>query len=391
MAQRLRGLLVNILLAALSLTLALAALEGAARVWAGRLAGAPDTIRDPLLRFDPRLGWSKPPGGRAVLQRAEYRTEIRINSHGLRGPERSYEKRPGRRRALLLGDSFVEGYTVPEPATVGGRLEQALRAGGGAWEVLNGGTHGWSTDQEYLFWRDEGARYRPDDVVLFFYFNDLFGNASEDGKPRFEGNGDGLRLVNAPVPRPPPGQARGDRARPFFLQPWRGSMALRLLSNRTGAGHPELHRALARTGLVEPDDDEGPPPPELQPFSAVYRRETDWMWDRTRIPLELLAREVRASGGRLFVFYVPARFEVNERAWELTRRRYRLGPRWRHDRVVDRLNGLCADLGIPLIDPRRELRALEEAGRPAYLAIDGHWTEVGHEAAAAILARALTP
>lgn len=388
--KRLRTLLGNLALAALSLTLAGAALEGAARVWAGRLAGGPDTIRDPLLRFDPELGWSKPPGGRAILQRPEYRTEIRINSGGLRGPERAYEKPAGVRRVLLLGDSFVEGYTVPEPATVAARLEQALCAGGARWEVLNGGTHGWSTDQEYLFWRKEGARYQADDVVLFFYYNDLFGNVSDDGKPRFEGEGDGWRLANAPVPRPPEGQARGDRARPFFVQPWRGSMALRLLSNRTSAGLPELHRALAAAGLVEPEE-EGPPPPELQPFSAVYRNETDRMWERTQAVLERLAGEVRASGSRFFVFYVPARFEVNERAKRLTWRRYRLGPRWKAERVVDRLNGVCADLGLPLLDPRPELTALERSGPPAYLAVDGHWTEGGHARAAASLATVLVP
>jgi acetyltransferase AlgX (SGNH hydrolase-like protein) len=390
--KRFRPLLGNLALAALSLILAGAALEGAARVWAARLAGGPDTIRDPLLRFDPDLGWSKPPGGRAIIQRPEYRTEIRINSHGLRGPERAYEKPPGVRRVLLLGDSFVEGYTVPEPATVAVRLEQALMKlktdGGGSWEVVNGGTHGWSTDQEYLFWRAEGARYGADDVVLFFYYNDLFGNVSDDGKPRFEGDGDGWRLANAPVPRPREGQARGDRARPFFVQPWRGSMALRLLSNRTSAGLPEVHRVLAAAGLVEPDE-EGPPPPELQPFSAVYRAETDRMWERTQAVLERLAREVAASGSRFFVFYVPARFEVNEPARRLTWRRYRLGPRWKAERVVDRLRGVCADLGLPLLDPRAELAVLEQSGRPGYLPVDGHWTGAGHEAAATILARVL--
>ncbi len=132
MKTTLRALLLNLLVAASSLALTLAAIEGAARLWARRLGGDAGSVRDPLLRFDPSLGWSKPPGREAFLQRTEYRTHIRINSHGLRGPEVAYDKPDGVRRVLLLGDSFVEGYTVEEPATVGRLLQDALRATGGA-------------------------------------------------------------------------------------------------------------------------------------------------------------------------------------------------------------------------------------------------------------------
>ena len=67
--SRLRALVLNLAIGALSLALTLAALEGAARLWARHLAGGPGTVRDPLLQFDPNLGWSKPPGGQTVMQR----------------------------------------------------------------------------------------------------------------------------------------------------------------------------------------------------------------------------------------------------------------------------------------------------------------------------------
>jgi hypothetical protein len=384
--MRLRSLLPNLALAAASVLVVALVVEGAARVYTDRLQGAPGTVRDPLLQFDPSLGWAKPPGSQATIQRNEYKTDLRINSHGLRGPERDYAKPAGVRRVLLLGDSFVEGYTVAESDTVAAVLERQLGPG---WEVLNGGTHGWSTDQEYLFWQQEGVRYRPDDVVLFLYYNDLPGNVSGDGKPYFDLKDGALVLRNAPVPRPPQGQARGDRARPLRILPWHGSMALRLLSNRTSTGNPGLHQALSRLGLVEPYADEGLPA-DLIPFSAVHRTEVDGMWMRTKAILAALKHDVETAGGRLLIVYVPARFEVNERAWALTRHRYGLGPRWKPERVIEGLRAACDDLGLPLLDPRPEMRALEEAGRPAYFPQDGHWTAAGHEAAARAVAGRLS-
>ena len=121
---------------------------------------------------------------------------------------------------------------------------------------------------------------------------------SADGKPRFQLEGRSLELHNAQVPRGRAGTARGERAKPFRILPWRGSMALRLLSNRTRAGNPELHRFLARVGLVEPDSI-GALPVELLPYSAVHRNETDPMWRHTEALLAALEREVEAAGARL--------------------------------------------------------------------------------------------
>ena len=62
---------------------------------------------------------------------------------------------------------------VPDAQTVTARLEGALSARGCPSEVINGGTAAYSTDQEYLFYREEGRRYASDVVVLFVYHNDL--------------------------------------------------------------------------------------------------------------------------------------------------------------------------------------------------------------------------
>src|SRR5262249_20868380 len=160
------------------------------------------------MEYDPHMGWKHRPLARATYHRREYTTEVATNSHGLREVERAYVA-PGRFRVLALGDSFVEGYTVPYEQTVTHVLETALTRPACPVDVLNAGTAAWSTDQEYLFYRDEGVRYRPQVVLLFFYYNDILSNTIANyfgsPKPLMARGADGrMVLTNDPVPRPPP-------------------------------------------------------------------------------------------------------------------------------------------------------------------------------------------
>jgi hypothetical protein len=389
--DRLRRWIGHLVAAGAATLVALAALEGAARVHVWSAARRPDAIRNPMARHDPLLGWSKPAGASGYLVRPEYRVGLQINSKGLRGPEYDYVKPPGVRRVLLLGDSFTEGYTVEEQDTVRARLEAALVAPGCArHEVLNAGTAAWGTDQEYLFYRYEGRRYAPDVVALLFYYNDLYGDGFGDvGKPSFDLVGDDDRLVLRDSPVPPPRRAPESNA--YRLFPWRGSMALRLLSQRTRAGNPALHARLAEWGLVEPPPDAPPDiPAELNPFGPRNPGEVAWLWRVAAAILRDLAREVRAQGGELVVFHVPARFEVDDASWAATRARYGLGlKRWSRDRVFEVLRETCGRLGIDLVDPRGALRRSEGEGRRTYLPLDGHWTAHGHAQAAEALAEHL--
>jgi hypothetical protein len=386
-------LVVNLLLAASSLALAAGALEWAARAVVARRRGTVLTGHGSISRYHPQLGWDKPPGAEVRLRRPEYDVLVKINAHGLRGPDRDYAKPAGVRRVLLLGDSFAEGYTVAEEASLRSALERSLNEGGcGPQEAINAGIAAYSTDQEYLFFTREAGKYGADVVVLVFFYNDLYYNTAAatvlgEAKPYFDLDGERLVLRNSPLPPPEGDPLRVPEARPYRLKPWRGSIALRLLSNRTVDGNPSLHRFLARFGLVEPRRDEDPPV-EMWPFGPP-RPEVADMWARTRALLRALADEVRGRGGRLVVLYAPSRFEVNDRAWALTRDRYHVGGRWRRERVFDALADVCRELSLPLVDPRAELREAENAGHGGYHPRDGHWNETGHAVAARVLAPAV--
>jgi lysophospholipase L1-like esterase len=381
----------NLLLAAVSLAATLAVLEGGARVVVHRRQAQPLTTRGSIIRFDPWLGWAKPPLAEAWLHRPEYHVHLQINAHGLRGPDRDYPKPPGTRRILLLGDSFTEGFTVREEATTRAVLEKALRGSGcGEWEVINAGTMGYGTDQEYLFYQREGRRYEPDIVVVMFFYNDLNGNLTSDAKPWFTVEADRFEVHGSPLQSPRGGEwIRRPEPRQPRSRPWRGSMALRLLTERTGQGNPALHRLLARAGLVEPAR-AVEMPADFWPFGPGHRHEVAEMWRRTEAILAALRAEVEATPARFAVFYVPDETEIDDRVATLTRERYGMGARWwRSGRVFDRLHGVSVARDFALFDSRLAFLEAERRGARLYFPEDGHWNEDGHRLAAEVLARAL--
>lgn len=378
---RLLGWAGRLALSVASLLLCLLSLELVARLFETEGRTAPPT-EGMLRRHHPLLGWEKPPGATARVRGAEFDVELRINSHGLRGPERDYEKPPGVRRVLLLGDSFTEGYTVDEAKSARAELERLLNtAGCGRFEVQNGGVAGYGTDQEYLFYDLEGHRYGAETVVLLFFGNDLSDNVRHRKKPYFELVDGHLSLRNSPVPVPASGPLQVPRPVPTHPA-WRGSSALEWLGNRTELGNPDLHRFLARLGLVRPLQHHA----ATEEWLSVYGPETprtEAMWRITRALILALDREVAARGARLVVFYVPAHFEVDPVVWRRTRARWWLeGEGFDTHRVFDRLVTECGTLGVPLIDPRAAFTRAEAEGRPGYLEYDPHWTVEGNRIAA---------
>jgi len=335
-------------------------------------------------RHHATLGWEHEPGARLRLSRSEYTLDLQFNSKGLRGPERAFQKPPGTKRVLLLGGSFAEGYTVSEEATARSVLEQLLdRSACGSLEVLNGGVAGYATYQEYLFFKTEGHRYEPDIVVLFFFSGDLFRSLrTRRGEPAFNPTGDPGLPQREPSPSYVPLRNRELSLVPLSL--WHRSATLRLFSNTTMVASPKLRRLLAASGLVELME----PPGELWPYGP--RAEVEEMWRRTKQLLSSLETDVARHGGRLLLFYVPARFEVNDTAWTALLRRYGMNPRfWRREKVWNSLARAADELGIQVIDPRGDLRQAELSGRPAYLGGEELWTAEGNQIAAAELARFL--
>ena len=72
-------------------------------------------------------------------------------------------------------------------------------------EILNLGVHGYGHDQILLKLKDEGIRYKPDIVVMFFVEENMKRSTlrfRDYAKPKYILKGGTLELTNVPVPSP---------------------------------------------------------------------------------------------------------------------------------------------------------------------------------------------
>ena len=79
-----------------------------------------------FVEFDPDRGWRNVPDAEGDFSTDEYDVHLHYNSRGIRGQERAYEKPTGTFRVVLLGDSFIEGYSVRREQRVSEVLEEVL-------------------------------------------------------------------------------------------------------------------------------------------------------------------------------------------------------------------------------------------------------------------------
>lgn len=131
--------------------------------------------------YDRTKGWYHQPhtSGQSHLGGPDAGT-IEINSLGLRDREVAAAKPEGVKRVLVFGDSYAFGVGVDSKNVFSARLEERLAASASQpIEVVNMGVSGYSTDQEYLLFRERGLDLDPDLVVLIVCHNDFTDNTRD--------------------------------------------------------------------------------------------------------------------------------------------------------------------------------------------------------------------
>jgi lysophospholipase L1-like esterase len=130
------------------------------------------------------LGWIGAPNFAGMFEDGNFRQELNFNSLGMHDTEHSRNRTSDTFRILLLGDSFVHAIQVGEAATahqiLENRLNEADRPGEEkSFEVISSGVVNWGTNQELIYYREQGRQFQPNLVVLMFYI----GNDFQDNLP----------------------------------------------------------------------------------------------------------------------------------------------------------------------------------------------------------------
>jgi lysophospholipase L1-like esterase len=369
---------------------------------------------------DPITGWSLQPGasGRSYDENYEYDSRVEINSLGLRSPAAiGYDKPAGVYRILVLGDSFVEAMQVEMQDAFHQQLGQILNQRGLRAEVIAAGVQGWGTDQELLWLREQGRRYRPDLVVLAFYpRNDFMNNfrpleAANMGanlKPFFHLQDGRLVLEDFPFDPaqapPPPSEntvVSAERSAPIppgrltGLGDWlhRHSAFYRWANPRLRLAAPRLAARLARTGIIRPGKEttliaQGPDYVPL--VFGVYQAPVAPAWqsafDLTAALLMEIQAEARGMGAGFAVVLANSQEEIYAGEWQRIEARYprMQGKDWSVEQPRREALRILVGAGIPTLDLVPVFLAAD--GARLHFPINGHWNEAGHRLAAETLA-----
>lgn len=293
--------------------------------------GDQNIFDETLFRFDPGLGWALKAGFRS--------DGMNTNVHGQRGTvDWPVARTPGKKRLLIIGDSYTFGFKVRDEETYPSVLMSRYLPGV---EVINCGVPGYGTDQQVLQYEREGCSFRPDIVILGFYTRDLFRNDTgfrSYAKPVFELHGDDLVLANHVIPSP--------------------TELLRM--------YREGEKTIGPNGLYLAEYGK-------RIFEKLDRRSLDENTPEWRITARILERFLRTAEGygtQAFLLIIPNE-EILQKDRSAT-----------HDTV--RLLGMeCGRIGMPYLDLSPVLREKSKSDpRPLY---DGHFTSWGHEVTAEAL------
>jgi hypothetical protein len=319
------------------------------------------------------------PNYRGRLARAEFDTEIRINSLGYRGEEFTRDKGDAL-RVLVIGDSYTFGWGVEDTETFSAHLQNTLRARypGRRIEVINAGFAACnSPDTYYLYLKQEGLALHPDLILVgLFLGNDLDSPfALEHEWYEKDAQGLPLRIRNLDsqvqghylLPRPVPMRYRV----PVLSR----SHVFQGMFDIWWSVAPMLRSALpdaVATLHAQPPDERVPPNYRLE-----YSERTEMVFNRVRGLFQGMNQLAKDVNTPLAFMLIPEAFQMNPEA----------------------LKGLPGDIEKPQrvlaeFFQREGIRYLDflpwmrekAAGRQMYFPQDGHWNVLANQLAGERLA-----
>ena len=342
----------------------------------------------------PVLGWSLEPAA-AYTTYVPQAVRVRYNTDGWRDVGPATRNPSAAARVAVLGDSFIEAYSVDLEDSFTRRLD-AL--GGDDVEIWNFGVGGYGTLQSALAFDIAGRDIRPDLVLLGFHLgNDLrnndralgsivnTGTVKVDGRP-FLTDGPDTEWHVAPIDLAAAERrftAERERIDAWPLRYTRRSVLLRV-AGRVLRGTP----ASSGPEATVPGDGSRPDARgTLARFGVHLCREApeiERAWRTTTRILERLQTDTDRLGARLVVFTVPAFEEVDETAMAEALAGTAEAESVCLERApgYTRLAGVLDGLGIQMVDLLPAFRDTHRSHEESLFRIDRHWNPAGHALAA---------
>lgn len=302
-----REVLLNLVLVALSVSVAFAGLEVGLRAGAvpyDRGVSSEDircTGPEALHQFHPEYGWTLSPNATYLRHWKKPNAEddwyfYATNSEGFRD---TYDS--GRRNVLVVGDSFTEGAGV----TQGGQYATLLDHWSPNTSFQTYAAGGYGTDQELLVYRNISDRYDHELVILQYYYgNDAKNNAGRGWppgprRPHFDLRNGTLTQVHEPV-NEIPSDAAGFREYGLI-----GDIHSTLQDTLWAYDwtYRRVRTIASRVGIIGGGGSSGSPKP---PTGEELRSELRL----TRALIAEVGNEAREHDAHVLVVGVPARGEI---------------------------------------------------------------------------------
>jgi lysophospholipase L1-like esterase len=153
--------------------------------------------------FGRKFTWTRPANTTISVNYQEFQYSFTTNSLGIRDVERDKENTQGRKRVLLLGDSFTESFGAADDSTVLVLMQSELdlRFPNHNVELMNGAVAGSDLFFNYLILENVLADYQPDLVLFIVNSTDLMDYCVRGGLERMQPDGS-FELKPCPIVKP---------------------------------------------------------------------------------------------------------------------------------------------------------------------------------------------
>lgn len=313
------------------------------------------------------------PYGVGRMKTGEFNVVLTMNNIGMRDDDVG-PKVPGRRRLLVIGDSFMEGWGCERGEIFTDRLESELKMLGKDVEVVAAGVASWSTLAEAAWLRHEGFDLQPDAVLLSFDATDCAGDSFYAHRLERDGRG-----------------------RPDHIRPGRRRFDFPAPVHEFLAAHSYMYRYIDRAltkkfpvtewdyGFwAETDDVWAPMRSDSEIPDALYES----YWTRTREALVTINELCAEKKIPFLLLQHPAGVETDSSCWETGRGTAKFGPGLIAPRRFEYMQRMTDRDSVPYFSL---LDVFRRAERPArlFFPYDGHWSKKGHALAAEAVAAEL--